>query len=172
MCDNRGIILRGRIYTIQQEENTGHNRGSNAGGQICEVGFPRPEEGSNKVRSLEDLEQDRIWPMMWVRTSRSGLSHESCRSDRAHCYVVLAAEDRVGYDSFKKLFRKGQHHLLDRVFLAFPSFSSASLLTLTLFWSHFSPMMHFYWASFTKGLATKAEKSYSAALASTSRTLK
>lgn len=130
MCSNRGTILRGQIYTRQQKENTGHNQGSNAECHICEVRFLRPEEVSNKVRSWEDLEQERIWPVIWVRTSSSGLSHESCRSDRTHCYMVPVAKDRVGSDSFKQLFRKGQHHLLNRIFLAFPSSCSVSLLTL------------------------------------------
>lgn len=119
----------------------------------------------------------RIWSKrgsgLWYGSGQAvqDWDHESCRSDRVLCYTVPAAEDRVRSDSFKQLFRKGQRHLLNRIFPAFPSFCSLSLLTITLFWSHFPSMMHFYWASFTEGLATKAEKSCSAALASTSRTI-
>lgn len=166
MCGNRG-----QIYTIQQEENTGHNQGSSARCQICEVRFLRPEEVSNKVRA------GRIWSTrgsgLWYGSGQAvqdwAMNHAEAAEPTVN--VVSAAKDRVGSDSFKQLFRKGQHHLLNRIFLAFPSFYSVSLLTLILFWSHFPPMMHVYWASFTKGLATKAEKSYSAALAPTSKIL-
>lgn len=139
---------------------------SNLWGQISE-----PEEVSNKVRA------GRIWSKrgsgLWYGSGHTvqDRDHESYRSDRALCYLVPAREDRVRSDSFKQWLRKGQRHLLNRIFRVFPSFCSLSLLTVIFFWCHFPLLMHIYWASFTDGLATQAEKSCPAALASTSRNI-
>lgn len=118
-------------------------------GQIVRLG-----KMSNKIRSQKNLEQERVWTVGQGRQFRTDIMNQAEMTEPA---VTRCKPCRAGLDlTASGNYRKRQHRLLNKIF---PVLLSLFLsLTVILFLFQFPPTIHFYWASFTEVIGTRAEE--------------